>query len=536
MLSAFILLFSTVLSESTDPYPRNAAIDIIHYTFNLDLNDTTNVIAGKADVSILFRQDAPEFNLNLIGKKSDGFGMKVFEVTSSGKPLTFIHHGDIVSIKSDQLFTKEDTLTFSVSYAGEPQDGLVIGKNKFGDRTFFGDNWPDRGRYWLPTLDHPYDKATVDFIIAAPDHYEVVATGKLLSAKQLSKGRTQHHWHESTPVAVKVMTIGVAEFSVQQSGIVGAIPVTTWVYPQNDTDGFKDFAVAPNVLKFLQDFIGPYPYEKLAHVQSKTRFGGLENASNIFYFENSVTGKKQIEGLIAHETAHQWFGNSVTENDWYHVWLSEGFATYFAALYMRSAHGDETFLAEMDESRGDVIKFYQKKQSSVIDTTITDINGVLNTNTYQKAAWFLHMLRARMGPDPFQKGIRSYYSRYRDGNTSTDDFKERMEAASTLDLDDFFKKWLYQPGYPHLAGTWSYNKKSKTVKIDIRHLPSFDAPAGTSVEVLVKLPQGRVVTAQYPLDIEPDRSLTIETGERPQEVILDPNTILLFEGEMHEKP
>jgi aminopeptidase N len=535
MTSLFILFFGSLLSPSTDPYPRNPAIDIIHYTFRLELNDTTDVIAGKADVSVYFREDAREFKLNLIDRKRDGFGMEVFEVTSSGKPVTFVQQNDLVVIKSGQIFAKRDTLTFSISYAGQPEDGLVIGKNKFGDRSFFGDNWPDRGRHWLPTLDHPYDKAAVDFIITAPDHYEVVATGERLSEKKLSKGRKEHHWHESTDVAVKVMTIGVGEFSVQQSGMVGNIPVTTWVYPQNDKDGFKDFAVAPKVLKFLQDYVGPYPYEKLAHVQSKTRFGGLENASNIFYFENSVNGKEEREGLIAHETAHQWFGNSVTENDWHHVWLSEGFATYFAALYLGSAHGEARLLSEMDESRRDVIKFYQKQKSPIIDTTITDINRVLNTNTYQKASWVLHMLRAKIGADAFQKGIRSYYSRYRDRNASTKDFMAQMEAASGLHLNDFFEKWLYQPGYPRLKGTWTYDKRSKTVKIDIEPT-GFGVPAGTTVEVLFKHAGGPGQMVSYNLDSPPNRGLIIDTGERPLEVVLDPNTILLFEGEMREKP
>jgi aminopeptidase N len=535
MLILLLHLLGFAAGPDTDPYPRNPSVNIIHYTFRLELNDTTDVIAGRAEVNVLFNQPVSEFGLNLTSKRADGKGMTVFSVTSSGNPVAFKHDSSTLWISTPLSFPAQDTVTFSIAYGGEPADGLVIGENKFGDRTFFGDNWPDRGRNWLPTLDHPYDKATVDFVIIAPDHYEVVATGALKSTKQVDGKRKEHHWHESKDVAVKVMTFGAAEFAVQQSGTVGDIPVTTWVFPQNAEAGFKDFDVGPQVLKVLQDYIGPYPYEKLAHVQSKTRFGGLENASNIFYFENSVTGNKEREGLIAHETAHQWFGNSVTENDWHHVWLSEGFATYFAALYLGTVHGGQQLSEEMDQSRRAVVKFYEKHQAPVIDTTITNIDQVLNTNTYQKAAWFLHMLRAKVGAESFKKGVQAYYSTYRDSNASTHDFLVEMEKSSGLDLHDFFDAWLYQPGHPRLSGSWTYDSKRKRVKIDFA-VTGFAPPEGTMLEILIKLGDGQERTVLYPLDVMPKGGMTIEAGEKPVSIIMDPNTILLFEGEMAKKP
>jgi aminopeptidase N len=535
MLILLFHLLSVLGKPETDPYPRNPSIDIIHYTFRLELNDTTNIIAGSADVNVLFLSPVSQFKLNLASKQGDGKGMTVFSVTSSGNPVTFKHEADDLWIVTPLSFPEKDTVTFSIKYGGEPADGLVIGKNKFGDRTFFGDNWPDRGHQWLPTLDHPYDKATVDFVITAPDHYEVVATGALQSTKKLGRKRTEHHWHESKDVAVKVMTIGAAEFAVKQSGTVGNIPVTTWVFPQNADAGFGDFAVAPQVLKVLQDYVGPYPYEKLAHVQSKTRFGGLENASNIFYFENSVTGTKEREGLIAHETAHQWFGNSVTENDWYHVWLSEGFATYFAALYFGTVYGDERLAEEMKESRRAVIEFYEKRQAPIIDTTITEIDKVLNTNSYQKASWFLHMLRAKVGADVFQKGIRSYYSLYRDRNASTHDFLTEMEKAAGQNLHEFFDAWLYQAGHPHVSGSWTYDKKKKKLKIELG-VSGFASPQGTMMRILLKFAGGQEMILDYPIDVSPKWGMSVEIAEKPVAMVLDPETILLFEGKMQEKP
>jgi len=517
----------------TDPYPRSTAIDILHYTFRLEVNDTTDIIAGTCEVTLRTRLSTRQFQLNLAGKQNDGTGMQVYEITKSGKPVAFVHEGDLINIMLDKEYPANDTLSVSISYAGTPGDGLVIGRNKFGDRTFFGDNWPDRGHQWLPTIDHPYDKAKVDFVVTAPNHYSVVATGQLVSEIELSRKRKEWHWKEHVEVPVKVITIGVARFSVEQSGMVGNIPVTTWVFPQNAKAGFEDFAVAPRILEFLQEFIGPFPYEKLAHVQSKTRWGGLENASNIFYFENSVTGKHERTGLIAHETAHQWFGNSVTEGDWHHVWLSEGFATYFAALYAGAESGDVGLQKAMTENRNTVIKYTKEHKALVIDTTIRDIGQVLSTSTYQKAAWVLHMLRERIGIDAFQKGIRAYYSKFKDGNAMTYDFISVMEQASGQDLEAFFRAWLYQVGHPQISATWSFDKKGKTVNIRLKQ-SGFRCPPGTSIDLEIVLPSGGKILAAYPLGTD-QATLSVPVGEKPSKLQFDPGVRLLFEGEIKEK-
>lgn len=531
---ALFFLFVCFTSFGTDPYPRNAGVDILHYTFRLELNDTTNIIVGHSDVTVLFTQQVDRFTLNLKDREQDGTGMRVFGITQSGKPVWFTHQGDNLDVHLTELIKPGDTATYLVSYSGIPSDGLTIGTNKFGDRTFFGDNWPDRGRHWLPAVDHPHDKAKVDFIITAPSHYKVIATGELVGERERPRNRTETHWREHTDVPIKVITIGVARFSVQQSGTVGSIPVTTWVFPQNEKEGFIDFAIGPDVLTFLQNYIGPYPYEKLAHVQSKTRWGGLENVSNIFYFENSVTGKKERDGLIAHETAHQWFGNSVTEDDWHHVWLSEGFATYFSALFLGSAYGDERLRKEMAVSRAEVIEHAKKNKSLIIDTTILDIGKVLSVSTYQKASWVLHMLRAKIGDENFQRGIRQYYGSFRDRNAMTSDFVRIMEEVSGQELDPFFDSWLFQAGLPKLSGSWWFDSKQKAIKIQLR-TKGFKCAPGTSVDVRLTTSGGASTTVKCPLDGTGDSPMSVPLREKPAQVVLDPGVLLLFEGEITEK-
>lgn len=515
-----------------DPYARNPAVDVRHYTFQLEVNDSTNIISGRAWVEIRFRNPVVDFELDLAGKNAQGQGMEVLSVTLKGAALRYSQENEKLKIVPGKAVREGEQLTFEIIYRGIPRDGLIIGNTKFGDRGFFGDNWPNRGHQWLPVIDHPSDKASVDFVIIAPLHYGVVANGVKTEESLLDKKRKLTRYHEAAPIPVKVMVVGIARFAVQYAGKVDDISVESWVYPQNKEDGFHDYAVAVKVLDYFHRHIAPYPFRKLANVQSKTKFGGLENAGAIFYFENSVTGKGERESLIAHEEAHQWFGDSASEADWHHVWLSEGFATYFASLYLEFAYGHDRLVAEQMQDRDQVIKFYSRNQAPVVDTTITDINKVLNTNTYQKAGWVLHMLRHELGDPIFWKGIQQYYNTYQYSNALTQDFQRIMEEVSGKDLKKFFDQWIYRGGHPQLRGTWQFDGNSKTIALEIEQTQKelFSVP----VEVGIAYGDGRKDVKTVMLNVKTQKfTLPAEAG--PVEVSLDPGTWLLFEGGIVKK-
>lgn len=528
-----LLIFICSVAFATDPYPRNPNIDIKQYTFQLEVNDSTDVIAGKASVTVLFKKPISDFQLDLVGKNAQGLGMMVASVTLNGMPVPFEHKNDRLKVTVPTLAQANTQLTFEILYSGTPQDGLVIGKNKYGDRGFFGDNWPNRGHHWLPVIDHPSDKSAVDFIILAPHHYSVVANGIQIEESYIDAKRKLTHWHEEVPIPVKVMVVGIARFAVQQVGKVDDIEVASWVYPQNRADGFYDYAIALKVLDYFHHNIGPYSYKKLANVQSKTRWGGLENASAIFYAENTVNGKGDHEGLIAHEEAHQWFGNSASESDWHHVWLSEGFATYFSHLYLEQAHGRARLVEEQLKDREQVIHYFKRSPTPIVDTTITNIDKVLSTNTYQKAGWVLHMLRHELGDDVFWKGIRAYYASFKNANAMTSDFKKVMETASGKKLDLFFEQWLYTPGHPQLAVSWVYQPKTTLLKLEVNQTNKglyFRFP----LEVAMVAKNGETVIKTLQID-SPNKKIELLTDFEPVQVILDPNTWLLFDGKIVKK-
>lgn len=464
-MKKYLLLITAMLMSravyAEDGYIRNRAADVIHYEFSVILNDSTNVIEGRAVAEIRFNTPQDSVSLDLVKSTPGSNGMEVHYVTIGGRPVRWKHENSRLIIYLNRAIDGT-TVKIEIKYSGVPADGLIISKNKFGNRVFFSDHWPDRAHNYLPCIDHPYDKAAVDFFITTPSRYRVVANGVFSGEWFTTDDLRCTHWKEEVPLPVKVMAFGAAGFAVNDTAQVEGIPVSSWVYPENIREGFYDYAIAVKPLDYYIRSIGVYPYKKLANVQSKTIYGGLENAGAIFYSERSVTGKGRAESLIAHEIAHQWFGNSVTESDWHHVWLSEGFATYLTSMYFESINGEEALRTDLDSTRARILRYYRKNRMPVIDTTVTDLMQLLNTNSYQKGAWVLHMLRNKIGDEAFAKGLRLFYERFRSSNVLTDDLLAVMEESSGTQLDEFFRQWLYTGGHPELKINLKKGRKRTT--------------------------------------------------------------------------
>lgn len=524
-----LTVFLTICSYA-DPYARQDGIDVQHYRFQVELTDSGNRVRGEAMIHILFKKPTNRVSLDLTSANANGNGMKVSKVAVNSVAVSYHHTDSKLVVTLPAVVGAGETRIIEVTYSGIPEEGLVISKTKFGDRTFFADHWPDRGHQWLPCIDHPADKATVEFVIIAPEHYQVIASGLLFEESSLPGGRKLTRYSEKVPIPTKVMAVGVARFAMKVSGIIDHIPQSIWVYPQNRDKGFRDLEVSVRIFEYFHQAIGPYSYEKLAHVQSRTRWGGLENAGNIFYTE-SVVGGKNPEKLIAHETAHQWFGNSVAERDWYHVWLSEGFATYFALLYLEHTYGTERMTVDLKTDRANIITYYRKNPKPIVDTTITEIEKVLSTNTYQKASWVLHMLRNKIGDEAFWKGIRTYYATYQNGNVLTGDFQKVMEGAAGQDLGPFFRQWFFRAGHPNFVVSWSYNATRKSVA---GKLVQQKEPFAFPLDIRLRLTDGSIL--EKTLEVNSSTvDFVLPANTKPDGLDLDPHCRLLFEGSVKQR-
>jgi aminopeptidase N len=529
MIAKSLLIFITSLFATYvfAQIPTNG-LDVKHYDFSITLNDSNNIIKGNAQNTTAFIKDENQIVFDLVNRNKDGKGMTVTSVTKNGIALNFSQDSQHLFIQDEGLKGKENI--YNISYEGIPADGLIISNTKFGERSFFSDNWPNRAHNWIPCNDHLSDKATVDFMVTAPDHYQVVSNGKKVEETNLSNHLKLTHWKENIPLPTKVMVIGVTNFSVNNFTDVDCIPVSSWVYPEDKDSGFKHYAVAKNILQWYIKEIGPYAYEKLANVQSKTIFGGMENAGCIFYFENSVNDKG-LESLMAHEIAHQWFGDHVTEKDWPHLWLSEGFATYMTDLYLENKYGKDSLKNLLKQQRETVLKFYKNHKKPVVDTSEkNNLMNLLNANSYQKGGWILHLLRRKVGDSLFWKGIRVYYKTYAGSNANTSDLEKIFENVTHQNLKTFFNQWLFLAGQPMLNVEWNYNQTKKLVSLKIEQTQKglFEFP----LEIAFKDGNKTIVKT---FDIKNKTTQKeIPLAIKPTEIIPDPNVNLLFEGNVKQ--
>jgi len=534
-----LLLFcsSSVAQETpydrvSDQYPKNRNIDVLNYAFDIKLADQSDMIEMVATIDVLFvgpGQHQLRLDLVKTSDELDGKGMIIDSITMDGASLAFQHQGDELLIDLGREMPKSERIQVSVTYHGRPALGLIIGPTKYGDHSYFSKNWSSRARNWLATVDHPYDKATSEFIVTAPEKYQVVSNGLMIEETNLGDGNRRTHWKNSVPIAPWLYALGVAEFAVQHVGTFDGKDIQTWVYRQDRDAGFYDFAVpTKKTLAFYTDLVGPYSYEKLANVQATSVQGGMEAASSIFYNEKAVVGTRPRgwQNVIVHEIAHQWFGNAVTESEWNHVWLSEGFATYYTLLYRDYAYGREDFVNGLKASRAQVIKYYMEEDPDyqVIPDHLEDLNKVSTLMTYQKGAWTLHMLRELMGVEAYNKGVRTYYAEFQDKTALTGDFRRHMEAASGMDLRSFLGQWLYQGGVPELTGSWSH--KDGQLHIELIQTAAkywFEL----DVELDVQLENGEIKRINMHLLPREGSILSVPIEGTVVDVIVDPETVLL---------
>jgi aminopeptidase N len=508
-------------------------IDVLDYDIRVELPDTGSFIRGDVTVTARRAPGVSTLTLDLV----DGLAIRGIEVND--RAIGPVHVHDRVEVPLGTV--SGDSVSVRVRYDGRVTDGLVVLKDTQGRWTWFGDNWPNRTRQWLPTVDHPSDKATVSWTVRAPTSRTVVANGTLLGVRALRGGTSETRWREAQPIPTYLMVIGagplvnvpLATTGCTQPDASRCLPQSVYVMPENRDWLPGPFAAAAPIVSLFESLVGPFPYEKLAHVQSATRFGGMENATAIFYAYDLFPTRRMTEGLIAHETAHQWFGDAVTEREWGHLWLSEGFATYFAALWTQRSRGDSAFRTEMADIRRQILEDSVVARRPVIDTAQTNYLALLNANSYQKGGYVLYMLHRQLGDSAFFGGLRSYYLKYRHGNASSDDLRAELERASGASLGQYFDQWLRRPGVAAPTIGWAYDAADSTVQLVVLQdstrgayeLPltvemtfasgppsRMDIPVPADARAIIRLPgplPGRPVSVRF----DPDHFLLARIGQ-----------------------
>ena len=510
----------------------------LHYNVSLTLNDKlTQITSARAEITILSVKDT-------LSQIDMDFGeLAVDSVTINSEATQFERSPGLLNVKLPKAVPRNTRLVVVVSYHGTPKDGLILTTDKAGKPSAVGDNWPDRLHHWIPCLDHPSAKATVDFTVTAPARTIVVANGRLDRVETVSEGTKTWRYTEGVPIPPYCMIIAAGEFAQLTSTEQGVTPLSYYVPMPDKPFAIQGFSSANPSLKFFSQTVAPYPYEKLALIVGATRFGGMENSSAIVFTGTLFDSRSKSDpiskvfniregtvSLVAHEIAHQWFGDSVTESTWSDLWLSEGFATYFAGLAIQHYEGEQAFQQYMKRTADEYFSYEKKTSTPIHDTETENLFKLLNANNYQKGAWVLHMLRSSLGDEAFFRGIRDYYRSHKNSTASTEDLRSALEKTSGRNLKDFFARWIYGAGHPRYELTWEWNQtrsdegvlaiKLNQTQQEEAFLMSVPFEVESSQGVVRKSinPSGKLTTLRLPL------------SSRPTAVRLDPDNTILKEA------
>ena len=533
LFSVIILLCSLTASLGIR---RERLIDTwrpLNYVVNITLDDRlTEIVEARAEIEVLALEKVSHIDLDFGDLTIDAVGL-------NANATQFDYKSGILDIKLPRQLEAGTRFTLTVAYHGKPKDGLILSSDKDGKPAAVGDNWPNRVHHWIPCLDHPSAKATITFKITAPARDLVVANGQLAHVETNASGTRTWTYTEGAPIPPYCMIVAVGEFA-QSSASQPAVTPLLYYVPQSDSKfAVKGFAPSVPALELFTETVAPYPYEKLALIIGATRFGGMENSSAIVFTSTlfNPNPKARVShtfdipigtvDVVAHEIAHQWFGDSVTESTWADLWLSEGFATYFAGLFLQRKEGEEAFQAYMKQAAETYFAYEKSTRTPIHDTDTEDLFKLLNANNYQKGAWILHMLRSQLGDDVFFRGIRSYYNAHHNATANTEDLRKALEKSSGLDLREFFTRWIYGPGHPRYELSWTWSNKTKRLKLVLRQLqPEPTFPNFVPVEISTRGGTQRVV-------LKPESKETIQEirmNQVPTLINIDPGNQILKEA------
>jgi aminopeptidase N len=433
-----------------DPYYPllgNGGYDVAHYTIDLDLDvEAGSILDAATTIDAVATQDLSAFNLDFRGPQIDG-------ITIDGAPAAWERKGGELTITPAEPLRAGEAFQAIVRYHGTPEvneeDRFERGWWTTGD-SIFAVGEPAGSDVWYPVNGHPLDKATYTLVITVPEPYDVVANGLLNSVARATgagdnASTATFTWENQEPTASYLVMFHAAELDVTRAEGTGGIIFIEAFPPDLPDQEMILFDRVPEMVAVFEELFGPYPFASLGNtVFEDTSFNAaLETQGMIGYDRSAVS-----ERTIAHEVAHQWFGNSVSPTRWQEIWLNEGFARYAEVLWAEAAHGPNAADAALQRQ---IASFATaSRTSSGAGVLIGDPGaGHLFTEVpYAGGAVVLHELRELLGDETFFRLLQEWAARYRYSTATTADFITLAEEISGEDLDAFFTGWLYTPWTP----------------------------------------------------------------------------------------
>jgi len=416
--------------------------DVTRYFLDLTFDELSETLDGSVEVTATSLVDGLQtVTLDLQGN------MNVTSVTQGIPSLPFVHNGNFLDVTLPAPVDSGQSFTFKVFYNGSP----VTSSNYFGWNRYLGSGqgemvWslsePYGARLWWPCKDRPDDKAEVEEWWTINYRWTATGNGVLAGTDSLPGAKTRFRWVATNPLPTYLVSIAASRYSWFSDTYTpiagGSMPIDYYVYPEDLADAELSFSETPAMIEVYADLFGEYPFVDDKYGMSAFPFGGaMEHSTNTSYGYNLINGSHNYDFIIAHELAHQWWGDSVSPESWPNIWLNEGFASYSEALWSEHLGGATNYHSYM-----------AGLYSSSFSGPLYDPNYLFSSTVYDKGAWVLHMLRGVMGDTAFFQGLRDWYTGHKDGTGNTQQFQATVEALYGASLDYFFQPWVYNANRP----------------------------------------------------------------------------------------
>ena len=507
-------------------YPGDATIDVTYYSLDLRLTHTPNYLHGAATITLKSTVAAlTGFFLDIKPQ------LTVDSVMSAGQRLTFVQATDRVSITPPQPLSAGQALTFTVHYQGNPASQSGFGSFAFSAHgpantpVIWSLSEPYGASDWFPCKDTPADKADSSAVsITAPAQFVSVSNGTLISTTDNPDRTRTYRWRNSYPIAQYLISLAMTNYERYDTPFTyggQTMPVTHYIYPETLPGIRPNLDRTTDMMRVFSDRFGPYPFlrEKYGHAQFGWG-GGMEHQTI------SSMGAWST-GIIAHELAHQWFGDKITCRDWQNIWLNEGFASYAEAVYAEAANGPAAYTTTINGFLSRALR----ARGSLYVQNISDVNTIFDSDrSYSKGATVLHMLRGVVGDSTFFRILRAYTASpsVAYGTAVTEDFQGVAQQVSGQNLTNFFRQWIYGEGYPtyRVSVVGSTSATTATVRLEQRNTVASE-PASFTMPVQLRVQSAAGDTTVTVFNDRADQTVTLPTRGPVTGIVVDPDNWIL---------
>ena len=439
-------------------YAPDRPFDTRHVYLDLDVDLKKRRLAGFCRTTVAARR------AGVRSLSFDAVGLKVSKVLFDGKPVRFKAADKKLVVTAPGALAEDEAHDVEVHYSvADPEAGIHFVK---APAQMWSQSQPEDARRWFPCHDAPGEKATSEVRATVPLGFRAVSNGVLIDE---SKGRTKQtfHWKLDRPHSIYLITLAVARFAEVVEDWDG-IPIVYYCEKGREADARRGFGRTAAAMRIFSDKTGVrYPYSRYAQVAVAEYPGGMEHTTATTQTDACLIDEQafvdhDLDTLVAHELAHQWFGDLVTCAEWPHAWLNEGFATYCEIVFLEADRGRDDALYELLQCR----QTYLSEDSGryrrpIVCRTYTDPWTIFDRHLYEKGGWVLRMLHLELGDALFWKGVGHWLRKHKDGIAETQDLVAAFEEATGRNLQGFFDQWVYRAGHPALRLRWSWDRKSR---------------------------------------------------------------------------